>query len=59
MLLEQEQYLERDVTQLERCQEVCLVSLIEMNEISRPLDRWVSQLVGKDVQPLQSVKLVY
>jgi hypothetical protein len=59
VLLEQVQYLERDVTLSERCQEDCLVSSVEMNEISRPLDRWVSQLVGKDAQPLQSVKLVY
>jgi hypothetical protein len=37
----------------------CLVSLAEMNGKSRSLGKWVTQLVGKDVQPLQSVKLVY
>jgi hypothetical protein len=37
----------------------CLVSLVEMNETSRPLGKWVSWLVGKDAQPLLSVKLVY
>jgi hypothetical protein len=37
----------------------CLVSLVEMNGTSRPLGKWVAWLVGKDVQPLQSVKLVY
>jgi hypothetical protein len=36
-----------------------LVSSIEMNGKSRSLDKWVTRLVGKDVQPLQSVKLVY
>jgi hypothetical protein len=30
----------------------CLVSSIEMNGISRPLGKWVTQLVGKDAQPL-------
>jgi hypothetical protein len=37
----------------------CLVSLVEMNGKSQSLDKWVTRLVGKDVQPLQSVKLVY
>jgi hypothetical protein len=37
----------------------CLVSSVEMNVISRPLGKWVIRLMGKDVQPLQSVKLVY
>jgi hypothetical protein len=37
----------------------CLVSSVEMNVISRPLGRWVTRLVGKDVQPLQSVKPIY
>jgi hypothetical protein len=33
--------------------------LVEMDGTSRPLGKWVAWLVGKDVQPLQSVKLVY
>jgi hypothetical protein len=37
----------------------CLVSSVEMNGTSRPLRKWIAWLVGKDVQPLQSVKLVY
>jgi uncharacterized protein YggT (Ycf19 family) len=37
----------------------CLVSSVEMNGISRPLGKWVAWLMGKYVQPLQSVKLVY
>jgi hypothetical protein len=37
----------------------CLVFLIEMNRKSRSLGKWVTRLVGKDAQPLQSVKLVY
>jgi hypothetical protein len=37
----------------------CLVSTVEMNGKSRSLGKWVTQHVGKDVQPLQSVKLVY
>jgi hypothetical protein len=37
----------------------CLIFSVEMNEISRSLGRWITRLVGKDVQPLQSVKLVY
>jgi hypothetical protein len=37
----------------------CLVSSVEMNGKSRSLGKWVTRLVGKDVQPLQSVKLVY
>jgi hypothetical protein len=36
----------------------CLVSSVEINGISRPIGRWVTRPVGKDVQPLQSVKLV-
>jgi hypothetical protein len=36
-----------------------LVSSIEMNGKSRSLGKWVTRLVGKDVQSLQSVKLVY
>jgi hypothetical protein len=30
----------------------CLVSLTEMNGKSRSLGKWVTQLVGKDVQPM-------
>jgi hypothetical protein len=30
----------------------CLVSSEEMNGKSRSLDKWVTRLVGKDVQPL-------
>jgi hypothetical protein len=37
----------------------CLVSSAEMNGKSRSLGKWVTRLMGKDVQPLQSVKLVY
>jgi hypothetical protein len=37
----------------------CLVSSAEMNGKSRFLGKWVTRLVGKDVQPLQSVKPVY
>jgi hypothetical protein len=37
----------------------CLVSSVEMNGISRLLGKWVTLLMGKDAQPLQSVKLVY
>jgi hypothetical protein len=37
----------------------CLVSSAEMNGKSRSLSKWITRLVGKDVQPLQSVKLVY
>jgi hypothetical protein len=37
----------------------CLVSSVEMNGKSRSLSKWVTRLVGKDAQPLQSVKLVY
>jgi hypothetical protein len=37
----------------------CLVSSVEMNGKSRSLGKWVTRLVGKDAQPLQSVKLVY
>jgi uncharacterized protein YggT (Ycf19 family) len=33
-----------------------LVSSVEMNVIARPLGKWVTQLVGKDMEPLQSVK---
>jgi hypothetical protein len=36
-----------------------LISSIEMNGKLQSLDKWVTRLVGKDVQPLQSVKLVY
>jgi hypothetical protein len=36
-----------------------LVSSAEMNEKSRSLGKWVTRLMGKDVQSLQSVKLVY
>jgi hypothetical protein len=37
----------------------CLVSSVEMNGTSRPLGKWITWLVGKHMQPLQSVKLVY
>jgi hypothetical protein len=37
----------------------CLVSSAEMNGKSRSLGKWVTRLVGKDAQPLQSVKLIY
>jgi hypothetical protein len=37
----------------------CLISSVVMNRKSRSLDKRVTRLVGKDVQPLQSVKLVY
>jgi hypothetical protein len=37
----------------------CLVSSVEMNGKSRSLGKQVTRFVGKDVQPLQSVKLVY
>jgi hypothetical protein len=37
----------------------CLVFSVEMNGTSRPLGKWVAWLVGKDVQPLYSVKMVY
>jgi hypothetical protein len=37
----------------------CLVSSVKMNGKSWSLGKWVTQLVGKDVQSLQSVKLVY
>jgi hypothetical protein len=37
----------------------CLVSSVEMNGTSRPHDKWAAWLVGKNVQPLKSVKLVY
>jgi hypothetical protein len=37
----------------------CLISLAEMNGKSQSLGKWVTRLMGKDVQPLQSVKLVY
>jgi hypothetical protein len=36
-----------------------LVSSAKMTGKSRALGKWVTQLVGKDAQPLQSVKLVY
>jgi hypothetical protein len=36
-----------------------LVSSVVMNGKSWSLGKWVTRLVGKDVQPLQSVKLVY
>jgi hypothetical protein len=36
-----------------------LVSSVEMNETSRSLGKWVAWLMGKDAQPLQSVKLIY
>jgi hypothetical protein len=35
-----------------------LVSSVEMNGIYKPLGKWVIRLVGKDAEPLQSVKLV-
>jgi hypothetical protein len=38
---------------------LCLVSLAKMNGKSRSIGKWITQLVGKDVQPMQSVKLVY
>jgi hypothetical protein len=37
----------------------CLASSAEVYGKSRSLGRWVTWLMGKDVQPLQSVKLVY
>jgi hypothetical protein len=37
----------------------CLVFSVEMNGKSRSLGRWVTRLVGKDAQPLLSVKLIY
>jgi hypothetical protein len=36
----------------------CLVSSVEMNRKSRHLDKLVTRIMGKDAQPLQSVKLV-
>jgi hypothetical protein len=38
---------------------LCLASLVEVYGKSRSLGKWVTWLVGKDAQPLQSVKLVY
>jgi hypothetical protein len=35
------------------------VTSVEMNGTSRPLGKWIAWLMGKDVQPLQSVKPVY
>jgi hypothetical protein len=32
-----------------------LVSSVELNVTSRPLEEWVAWLVGKDAQPLQCV----
>jgi hypothetical protein len=37
----------------------CLTSLVEVCGSDQPRVKWVTRLVGKDVQPLQSVKLVY
>jgi hypothetical protein len=37
----------------------CLASLVEVYEVVQPRGKWVTRLVGKDMQPLQSVKLVY
>jgi hypothetical protein len=37
----------------------CLASLVEVYGKSWSLGKWVTWLVGKDAQPLQSVKLVY
>jgi hypothetical protein len=37
----------------------CLASLVEVYGSDQPRGKWVKRLVGKDVQPLQSVKLVY
>jgi hypothetical protein len=37
----------------------CLASSVEVYGKSWSLGRWVTWLVGKDAQPLQSVKLVY
>jgi hypothetical protein len=37
----------------------CLASLVEINGKPRSLGKWVTRLVCKDVQPLQSVKLIY
>jgi hypothetical protein len=37
----------------------CLGFSAEINGKLRSLGKWVTRLVGKDVQPLQSVKLVY
>jgi hypothetical protein len=36
-----------------------LVASAKMNGKLRSLGKWVTRLVGKDAQPLQSVKLVY
>jgi hypothetical protein len=36
-----------------------LISSVEMNGKSRSLGKWITRLVGKDVQPQQNVKLVY
>jgi hypothetical protein len=37
----------------------CLASLIEVYGSDQPHGKWVTRFVGKDAQPLQSVKLVY
>jgi hypothetical protein len=37
----------------------CLASSVEVYEIRTTHGRWVSRLVGKYAQPLQSVNLVY
>jgi hypothetical protein len=37
----------------------CLITLGRDEWDSRPLDKWVTQLVDKGAQPLQCVKLVY
>jgi hypothetical protein len=37
----------------------CLASSVEVYGKSRSLGKWVTWLLGKDAQPLQSVKLVY
>jgi hypothetical protein len=37
----------------------CLASLVEVYGVRSTRGKWVTQLVGKDAQPLQSVKLVY
>jgi hypothetical protein len=37
----------------------CLVSSVEMNGKLQSIGKRVTRLVGKDAQPLQSIKLVY
>jgi hypothetical protein len=37
----------------------CLASLVELYGSDQPRGKWVTRLVGKDAQPVHSVKLVY